>query len=164
MKRLTIMRHAKSSWDDFSLSDYERPLNERGFRDAPLMGEILNQKDLHLNLFLSSPANRAKTTAEIIADSIGFGAENITYKESIYESSEFNLLMMIKGLDEAVESCMIVGHNPALTAIINKLSNFTLLNLPTAGVVSIAFSTPWAEIKPYQGEMLFYEYPKKYKK
>jgi phosphohistidine phosphatase len=163
MKRLTIMRHAKSSWDDFSLSDYARPLNERGLRDAPLMGEVLSKKDLDLDLFLSSPAKRAKTTAEIIANAIGFGAENITYQESIYESSEFNLLMMIKGLDETVNSCMIVGHNPALTAIINKLSNFTLLNLPTAGVVSIEFSTPWSEIAPYKGEMLFYEYPKKYR-
>ena len=158
------MRHAKSSWDDFFLSDFDRPLNERGKIAAPLMAKILKEKSLMPDLFLSSPANRAKTTAKIIADGIGFGAENIHYHDSIYESSEFNLLMLIKGLDETVKHCMLVGHNPALTSIINKLSDLTLPNLPTAGVVSIQFDASWADITPYSGKALFYEYPKKYLK
>ncbi len=157
------MRHAKSSWDDFSISDFDRPLNQRGLKAAPLMGKILQEKAFLPEIILSSSANRAKTTAEIVADSINYGADKIVYVDSIYESSEFNLLMLIKSLESDLKDVMIIGHNPALTAIINKLSSFTLHNLPTAGIVSLGFLTAWDEIKPYQGELLFYEYPKKYR-
>ncbi len=162
MKRLTLMRHAKSSWDDFSLSDFQRPLNARGEKAAPFMGNILKEKAFLPELILASPAIRAKTTARIVADIIGYGDENIDFVDSIYESSEFNLLTLIKSLDDTKDDVMLVGHNPAFTSIINKLSRFNLLNLPTAGVVSLAFEGAWADIKPYEGELLFYEYPKKY--
>jgi len=157
------MRHAKSSWDDFSLSDFDRPLNERGEKAAPLMGEILRQKDFLPQGIFSSPANRAKTTASIVAESIGYGAKNVRFIESIYESSEFNLLALIKSLDETLSDIMIVGHNPAFTSVINRLSDFNLVNLPTAGIVSLSFDSAWADITPYAGELRFYEYPKKYK-
>ncbi len=162
MKTLTLMRHAKSSWDDFSLSDFQRPLNARGEYAAPLMGEVLKRRGFLPKRLLSSPANRAKSTALIVADIIGFATEDIAFIDSIYESSEFNLLTLIKSLDEDDSDIMIIGHNPALTAIINKLSHFALPNLPTAGVVSLSFKSAWADIKPYEGELLFYEYPKKY--
>ena len=157
------MRHAKSSWGDFSISDFDRPLNERGELAAPLMGEVLNKKNVFPQLFLSSPANRAQSTAKVIAEAIGYNPKNITYQDSIYESSELNILMILREIDMAIESCMLVGHNPALTSVINSLSDFHLDNLSTAGVVAIAFEGEWQDIKPKSGKMLFYEYPKKYK-
>ncbi len=162
MKTLTLMRHADSSWDDAALSDFERSLNERGLQDAPLIAKVLKQRAVMPDLFLASPANRTKTTANIIAKGIGFGLEDICYHDSIYESSDFNLLMLIKGLDAEVQHCFLLGHNPALTSVINKLvRSFTLPALPSSGVVSMRFSSSWAEIEPYSGEMLFYEHPKK---
>jgi len=156
------MRHAKSSWDDFSISDFDRPLNARGEKAAPLMGEVLKQKNIKPDLLLSSPANRAKTTAKIIADITGYGSENITYQKSIYESSEMNIMMIVNAIDESVDSCMLVGHNPALTSVINALSRFSLDNLPTAGIVAITFEGAWKDIKPMSGAFVFFEYPKKH--
>ncbi len=153
------MRHAKSSWDDFSISDFDRPLNSRGELAAPLMGKVLKKMNIKPDLLISSPANRAKTTANIIADIIGV---DITYQKSIYESSEMNIMMILNAIDESVESCMLVGHNPALTGVINALSRFSLDNLPTAGIVAITFESAWSDIKPMSGEFLFFEYPKKH--
>ena len=160
MKTLYIMRHAKSSWDDFSISDFDRSLNARGEEAAPLMGKVLKNKNIKPNLLISSPANRAKTTANIIANIIGV---DITYQESMYESSEMNIMMILNAIDESVDSCMLVGHNPALTGVINALSSFSLENLPTAGIVAITFEGFWKDVKPMSGEFLFFEYPKKYK-
>ncbi len=163
MKTLYIMRHAKSSWDDFSMSDFDRPLNNRGEHDAPLMANVLKQRHVLPDLILSSPANRAKTTATIIADAIGYGSENIHYQDSIYESSEMNIMMLVNALDESLQSCLLVGHNPALGGVINALSTFSLPNLPTAGIVALRFAGAWADVAPMCGEFLFYEYPKKQK-
>jgi len=159
MKTLYIMRHAKSSWDDFSLSDFDRPLNARGEKSAPLMGEILQKKNIKPDLILSSPAKRAKSTASIVGNILGV---EISYQKSIYESSLMNIMMILNAIDEDVESCLLVGHNPALTGVINALGSFSLDNLPTAGVVAFAFGGRWADITPKCGEFLFYEYPKKY--
>ncbi len=164
MKTLYIMRHAKSSWDDFSISDFDRPLNHRGERDAPLMAEILKQKHILPDLILSSPANRAKTTATIVADRLGYARENIHYQESIYESSQMNIMMLINALDEEFNSCLLLGHNPALTGVVNLLDDVRLSNLPTAGIVGFRFVGRWADIKPKSGEFLFFEYPKKHKR
>ena len=87
MKKLYIIRHAKSSWKDFSLADYDRPLNKRGFFNAPFMGNILKEKRVMPDLILSSPALRAKTTAEIIAKSIHY-VDKIVFDKKIYEASE----------------------------------------------------------------------------
>jgi len=156
------MRHAKSSWDDFSISDFDRPLNKRGKLAAPLMGEVLKKKNVLPQLILSSPANRAQSTAKIIADTIGYSSENIIYHDSMYESSELNLFMILRAIDPTVDSCMLVGHNPSLTTVINQLSDFRLDNLPTAAVVAFTFDGSWQDLAPNACEMLFYEYPKKH--
>ena len=154
------MRHAKSSWDNNLVSDFDRPLNSRGEKSAPLMGEILLKKNIKPDLILASPANRAKTTATIVGEILG---TSVTYQKSIYESSLMNIMMILNAIEEDVESCLLVGHNPALTALINALSDFSLDNLPTAGVVAITFASAWSEIEPRSGAFLFFEYPKKYR-
>lgn len=155
------MRHAKSSWDDFSISDFDRPLNKRGLKDAPLMGACLKEKKIKPSLILSSPAKRAKTTACSVAEVLGYPLEKIVYKESIYESSLYNLIMIVKEMPKECDVLLLIGHNPALTALFNTLGTFTLDNLPTAGVVALGFDTAWHEIEAQKGSLLFYEYPKK---
>jgi phosphohistidine phosphatase len=162
MKRLYLVRHAKSSWDDFGISDFDRGLNKRGEGDAPLMAKVLKKEGIIPSLIISSPANRAITTAKIIAEGLGY-KKDIVIKDSIYESSDFNLMMIIKELDEDLESVMIVGHNPAMNDVINKISDLSIHNLPTCGVVALELSNGWSDLTPYRAKNIFYKYPKMFK-
>ncbi|WP_457598784.1 SixA phosphatase family protein, partial [Hydrogenimonas sp.] len=123
MKELFLFRHAKSSWDDPSLSDFDRPLNERGRRDAPLMGEHLKAMGIHLDLIVASPAKRAKKTAKIIAEKLGYDIEKIIWQENIYEASPQTLLYIVCQLPEKAKRVMLVGHNPSLTLLANQLGD-----------------------------------------
>lgn len=155
-KTLYIARHAKSSWDDMSLSDFERPLNKRGKRDAPFMAEKLKALGVKPDLILSSPAKRAKTTAKHYRDVLG---SELQYDERIYEASLMSLIYLAQEMFETVDSLMIVGHNPGLTMLNDRVSNKSIYNIPTAGVVAIEFED---EVAARKGKQLFYEYPKKY--
>ncbi len=155
-KILYIARHAKSSWDDMTLSDFERPLNKRGKRDAPFMANILKQKKTKLELILSSPAKRAKKTAKHYHEALG---GKLSYDERIYEASHISLHYLIEEMFQKVDTLMIVGHNPGLTALNDMLSDKSIYNLATAAVVAIKFEDA---IAPYKGKQIFFEYPKKY--
>ena len=164
MRELFIMRHAKSSWDDPMLSDFERPLNRRGKEDAPLMGEHLNRLGIKPDLIVSSPAKRAKKTAKIVAQKLGYPEEKIEWKECIYEASAQALLYLVCQLPDDAKRVMLVGHNPGFTMLANTLGDIAVENIPTAGVVGIAFDTSkWSEACRMQGHTLFFEYPKKVK-
>lgn len=156
-KILYLARHAKSSWDDMRLSDFERPLNKRGERDAPMMAEILKAKGVTPQLILSSPALRAKRTAEIYHDVIG---GILQFDRRIYEASPMSLLYLAQEALQDHDTLMIVGHNPALTELVNLLGDTPIYNLPTAAVVGLAFDD---EIAPGKGKTILYEYPQKYK-
>ncbi len=163
MKKLYLMRHAKSDWSGYYVSDFERTLNKRGKRDAPMMGEVLKTK-ISPDLIVSSPAVRAKLTAEAVAEKLGYNPRNIRFEEDIYEASALELLRMIQSLPDDAQEVLLIGHNPGLTDLINHLGNVRLDNLPTASLVGFAFDvTHWQEIKPGTGSYLFFEYPKKYK-
>ena len=155
-KTLYIARHAKSSWDDMTLSDFERPLNKRGKRDAPYMAQVLKEKGIKPDLILSSPAKRAKKTAQHYHELLG-GERR--FDERIYEASAMSLLYLIQESLEKVDRLMIVSHNPGLTALNDMLSDKSIYNIPTAGVVGISFDE---EVAVHNGEQLFFEYPKKY--
>ena len=155
-KTLYIARHAKSSWDDASLSDFERPLNKRGKRDAPFMAEKLKELGVKPDLILSSPAKRAKITAKHYRDTLG---SELQYDERIYEASLMSLIYLAREAFEEVDSLMIVGHNPGLTMLNDRVSNKSIFNIPTAGVVAIEFED---EVAAHKGKQVFYEYPKKY--
>ena len=155
-KILYIARHAKSSWSDMSLSDFERPLNARGKRDAPFMANLLKEKGIHPDLILSSPAKRAKKTAKQYHEALG---GELRYDEGIYEASSMSLLSLVQEALQSVDSVMIVGHNPGLTALNDMLSDKSIYNIPTSGVVGIVFKD---EVTPHKGKQLFSEYPKKY--
>lgn len=164
MKKLYIMRHAKSSWDDPGLNDYERPLNKRGKHDAPLMGDIFFKLGIKPDLIISSGAKRAITTARIVAEKLDYPLKKITEEKKIYSESERGILKIINDLDNKYEQVMLLGHNPVFTGLVNWLSDYGLSNLPTAAMVGISFDADdWKAITPGMGKVIHYEYPKKYK-
>lgn len=145
MKQLLLFRHAKSSWDDKGLSDFDRPLNERGLATAPFMGELLAQRDLLPDEIVSSPAKRAIQTATLFKDSSGTNAA-IRLEERIYEASPHSLLQIAKDLDDELGRIMFVGHNPGLEGFIGFLTG-QLEPMPTAAVAIIDLEIQhWNEI------------------
>ncbi|WP_456323344.1 SixA phosphatase family protein [Hydrogenimonas sp.] len=164
MRELFLMRHAKSSWDDPTLSDFDRPLNARGKEDAPLMGKYLKKLGIKPDLIISSPAKRAKKTAKIVAEELGYDTDAIDYKDGIYEASPQSLLYLVCQLPDDAKRVMIVGHNPGITELANVLGDITIENIPTAGVAGIAFDTQrWGQACRMKGHTVLFEYPKKLK-
>jgi phosphohistidine phosphatase len=163
MKRLILLRHAKSSWDDTGLADEDRPLAGRGLRDAPRMGERLAKHGAKPDLLLTSPAVRARRTAELVASALEQPGIVIRREPRLYLASPGELLDVISTVDDAVEELMLVGHNPGLTDFINKLlPELRLHNLPTAGVVAVNCDTDsWSRISAAGFRLRFYDYPKK---
>ena len=161
MKILTLVRHAKSSWKDTTLTDRQRPLNSRGERDAPEMGRRIADHGIRPSLILSSPAVRAWTTAKIIAAAIGYPAEFLQREETLYLASLDDLLDIVTAQDNGFNSLMIVGHNPGLTEFANFLVPGLTDNLPTAGVVSVQIDREdWSLYGQPETELIFYDYPK----
>lgn len=145
MKILFVLRHAKSSWDNSDLSDFDRPLNKRGLNTVPLMGEIMFKNGFKPQMILSSPAKRAKQTAILISETAQIQSK-ITYDEGIYEASPFRLLQIICELNEKHESVMLVGHNPGLEGLIKILTG-EARTMPTAALAVIDLSVEkWSEI------------------
>jgi phosphohistidine phosphatase len=138
MKTLLLVRHAKSSWGDPSLPDRERPLNERGKRDAPRMGKRLADLGVRPDVVLSSPARRAFKTARILAGELGCKAEDIRVDARLYASEPDVLLQVIRELGDGKKCVMLVGHNPELTELAHRLSA-RITHLPTCAVALFAF-------------------------
>ncbi len=162
MKTLTIVRHAKSSWKDTSLRDRDRPLNKRGQRDAPAMGKRLHEYGIRPSLIVSSPANRAWTTATIIAKAIAYPREFIQKDEDLYLGSVDRILDVIASQDDGFNSLMIFGHNPGFTDFANFLSPGLTYNLPTTGVVSVEIDQDnWSLYSQPRTRLLIHDWPKK---
>lgn len=135
MKTLFVLRHAKSSWEDAALADFERPLNERGRRTAPFMGELMLGNGFQPSVILSSPAVRAKQTALLVTASARFDAE-IQFEDRIYEASPQGLRQVVSEIDDNHASAMIVGHNPGIEGFIRFLTG-QLQPMPTAALAVI---------------------------
>ena len=119
MKILILVRHAKSSWKNAYLLDIDRPLNKRGQRDAPVMGKRLAERDSTPDFLISSPATRALTTAEIIAQEIEYPVEDIVVDERIYGADVDDWLEIVQDLDDGWDCVMCFGHNPGITDFFN---------------------------------------------
>ncbi|MCP4299963.1 MAG: histidine phosphatase family protein [Gammaproteobacteria bacterium] len=162
MKTLTLSRHAKSSWRDTSLSDRKRPLNKRGKRDAPKMGKRIVAHGIRPSLIISSPANRAWSTAKIIATKISYPIEFLQREDGLYLASLDEILDVVVAQDNGFNNLMVVGHNPGMTDFANFLSPGLTHNLPTAGVVSVQIDQyDWNLYERPKTELLVYDYPKK---
>jgi phosphohistidine phosphatase len=163
VKTLYLVRHSKSSWKNPGLTDFERPLNKRGKRDAPLVGKLLAGWGINPEVIFSSPAKRARKSATIIAEEIGYPPDEIVTLAAIYDASVADLLKVIRDIDDRYHEVMLFGHNPGMTGLVNYLSDFDLDNLPTSGIVCIEFDKrAWRRISRHSGSLVFYEYPKKH--
>ena len=161
MKTLTLVRHAKSSWKDTSLSDRDRPLNKRGKRDAPEMGRRIVAAGIRPSLIVSSPAVRAWTTARIIADAIGYPREFLQRDKNLYLASVNDILDVIVAQDNGFNSLMLVGHNPGFTDFANYLVPGLTNNIPTTGIVSVQLDTDdWSLYDRPGVELALYDFPK----
>lgn len=166
MKKLYIVRHAKSSWDDTELDDFDRPLNKRGLKDAPRMGKRLREKRITPDIMLSSPAVRAITTCHAIAAVLQFEESKIKTDKRLYHANEDQILEVIRGLNDSIrdneEVVFIFGHNPGLTEFVNSLLNTTIDNIPTCGVVATELPVErWQDVTFGCGKMLFFDFPKR---
>ena len=162
MKTLYLARHAKSYWKDQSIPDFDRPLNSRGKRDAPFMGEVLKDKKVKPDLIISSPAKRTKKTAIEIASKIGYSEKKIFYNEELYEASSNTIIKVLNKIDEKYNSVMIFAHNPGLTLLNNHISNNYIDNISTCGIVALQFDKKWNELSKNTCKFLYFEYPKLY--
>ena len=160
-KRLLICRHAKSSWQEATLSDVERPLNKRGEKDAPEMGKRLAHRGIHPDLIMTSPAVRARTTAEIYAVQLNYRLDKLRINPDQYAATVPTLLALLRKVESRFTTVMIVGHNPECTALANLLGGLHLENIPTSGVVALEFSiASWQSLAPGNGALLFFDFPK----
>lgn len=165
MKKIYFIRHAKSSWKEEGLSDFERPLNKRGKRDAPFMGSRLKGFGIEPSLIISSPAIRASKTARKIAEETNYPKDYIVYEESLYESSFDQYLNIIHNIDDTHHDVFMVAHNPDITEATEILSDALIGNMPTGSILCIGFEVDsFKDIVAHSGKVLFFDYPKKHLK
>lgn len=161
MKNLVIIRHAKSSWDNPSLDDHERPLAERGLRDAPKMANRLKQVEILPDAMISSDAERAKSTAIITAEKLDFPVHKIRFTPNLFHASASTILSEIRKTDDSVKTLFVFGHNPGQNDLIWKLGG-EIDNLPTAGQFGFKFNVEnWSEVESKNAKVWFFDYPKK---
>jgi len=162
MKTILLVRHAKSSWDDPGQSDFDRPLNARGQKDAAKMSERLLEKIPAIDLFYASPANRAKTTAEIFAAAFHLPKDQLIFERDLYLAPTGFFYPFIARSDNSATSIAIFAHNPGITDFANLLSTAVHTdNIPTCGIFAVkAAIDSWSAFEKASKELLFYDYPK----
>jgi phosphohistidine phosphatase len=161
MKTVLLVRHAKSSWDDISLSDFERPLNDRGKKNAPEMAERLLKKDVAIDAFLSSPAKRAKKTAEIFAKAYKHDKDKVILVPSLYEAHSENFLKAIEDAPRDAASIALFSHNPGITDFVNSLTEVRIDNMPTCSVFAVKVKVDdWRNFREATKEFYFFDFPK----
>ncbi|MBL0145851.1 MAG: histidine phosphatase family protein [Chitinophagaceae bacterium] len=161
MKTLIIIRHAKSN-QNFWGNDFERPLNERGLTDAPKMAKKLLAKISKVDAFISSPAVRAKTTAQFFAKEYGLLSDDIVLISALYHAGVETFYEVINAMPGELNSIALFSHNPGITFFINDLETSTHLdNMPTCGMFAVQVNTNnWENFATAKKEFLFFDYPK----
>jgi len=156
---LILVRHAKSSWSNPSLTDFDRPLNKRGVLNAPVMGQRIRDYGIHLDTIITSTAERTQETSNLIAKEINFELEDIDLESDLYHASrEVFINILSKQPDRNI---LIVGHNPGIQDFSNWLSCEPTVNFPTCGVIHISFNLDnWTEIYQNSGKAIRFEYPR----
>jgi phosphohistidine phosphatase len=163
MKRIHLIRHAKSSWKDESLADIDRPLNDRGIRTCRFTAQHIYNAGCCFNNVFCSPAVRAQSTIEFISRCITEINIQWQIEEELYTFDSEDLLKWCRSVDEAISELLIIGHNPALTDFCNELSNSNIKNIPTCGYVQLTArkDSCWREISEVSVELTTFLRPKK---
>ena len=164
MKRLILIRHAKSSWKDMSLSDFDRPLNKRGMANGEFMSDLLSKKIKSVDAFFSRSSKRTILTSKFFIDKINVNKERIYYGENLYHASSNYLIEFISSLKNSFSTVIIVGHNPGFTYISNYFLGNMFYNMPTCGIVIIDFKlNDWKNIGQKNGKLFYKMFPKDYR-
>jgi phosphohistidine phosphatase len=160
-KQLLLIRHAKSSWDDLTISDFERPLNDRGKKDAPEMAKRLVDKKIKIDALVSSPAKRAKKTCKYFEKEFDISKDDIIFESKLYEAGTENFFEVVKNLKNKWDNVAIFSHNPGITDFANSLTNEKIDNIPTCGIFAVKIkSKHWSDFKDAEKEFLFFDYPR----
>ncbi|MEJ5994949.1 histidine phosphatase family protein [Pedobacter sp. Du54] len=160
-KRLLLIRHAKSDWGNPSVRDFDRPLNKRGYANAPEMGKRMVNQNIYPDLVISSPALRALTTAKYFSKEWEIDENNIQTDKTIYEATLKNLLNVVHQFDNRFNTIALFGHNPGLTDFANYLSEVNIYNMPTCSIVMLEFSfNDWHLVSSSTAKVLLFDYPK----
>lgn len=150
MKTLLLMRHAKSSWKESNIPDHDRPLNRRGKHDAPLMGKLLRDQKMNLDLIISSTALRAETTANLIAKAVRYKGKIILDK-SIYNAEPMDLLTLLSNSSDEYNSILLVGHNPTMEETVQMITNSPEITMATCAIAHLTLSIDtWTDLKEKQ--------------
>jgi len=161
VKRLILIRHAKSDWADPSLKDFDRPLNARGLRDAPKMSERLVIAHKSIDAIISSPAQRAKSTAAFFANVYLDKKLKVQFEPRIYDASIFQLFGIVTELDSELDTVILVGHNPGFSELTTYLCGVHI-QMPTCAVAELVFEVDdWKLISANSGRLVGFDYPKK---
>ncbi len=161
MKTLFLLRHAKSSWDYPRLRDFERPLATRGRQDVPLMGSRFVTREASVDCIITSPAVRARTTAVLMAEAIGFPVDDIASNPDLYFCGTAMYFKAASLADEACQSAMLVGHNPTITDFANEMTNGDIANIPTCGLVELTLPIDhWSQILRGRATLARFDFPK----
>jgi len=161
MKSLLIIRHAKSSWDQAILNDFDRPLNDRGKKNVVEMAKRLLRKKINIDLFISSPAKRAKKTAEGFVKEFNGNADDILFIPALYHASVQTFSEVIKNVDDKYNCIALFSHNPGITAFVNTLTEVKIDNMPTCGIFALSVDTDaWQAFDTEKKTFLFFDYPK----
>jgi phosphohistidine phosphatase len=165
MKTVVIVRHAKSSWDDLSISDFDRPLNERGKKDAPKMAERLLKKKIEIDAIISSPAKRAKKTAQAFAEVFHVKREHAVYPPELYLASPDIFFEVIAKADDAWNHIALFSHNPGITDFVNQLKLVKVDDMPTCAVFAMeSDARHWKDFRQSEKKFLLFDYPKQEEK
>ena len=156
---LLLVRHAKSSWSNTSLTDFDRPLNKRGVSNAPLMGQRIREYGLHLDAIITSTAERAQETSKLIAKEMAYEIEDIDLESDLYHASREVFINILS--KQQNRNIAMVGHNPGIQDFSYWLSSEPTVNFPTCGIIHISFSLDnWTEVSKNSGKAMRFEYPK----
>jgi phosphohistidine phosphatase len=147
VKTLLLVRHAKSSWGDPALDDHDRPLNERGLRDAPRMGRLLHERGIRPDVVVTSTAARALATAELIAAELGVDAASVVQEPRLYAAPADRIVRVAAALDERADTAMLVAHDPGMSDLANRL-DAGIERMPTCAVAQFTFDIEyWSELE-----------------
>ena len=161
MKSVIIVRHAKSSWAEPGLSDFERPLNDRGKEDAPKMAKRLLDKNVKIDVFISSPAKRAKKTASLFIEEYGGDKHDIILIDELYHAGPEAFYAAIAAAPEKAQRIALFSHNPGITEFVNQLTNAKVDDMPTCAVFAVkADIEDWKQFRDGEKEFWFFDYPK----
>lgn len=162
MKQLLLVRHAKSSWSDFSVKDFDRPLNDRGKKDAPEMAKRLRDKDIDIDAFIASPAKRARKTAEIFVKEFKKKKGDIIFFEELYMANPSTFFEVISKTDDKFKTIAVFSHNEGVTTFANELTDKTIDDIPTCGIFAVKIkSKHWTDFEEAEKEFWFFDSPKK---